>query len=488
MMHGNKDSDMKKEHLYRRLEAYSRESIYPFHMPGHKRNPFCLPSFFPVGEDITEIDGFDNLHHPEGILREAQDRLAEVYGVLESFYSVNGSTAALLAAVSASVKRGGTILMARNCHKAAYHAVYLRDLHPVYLYPQTEPELWINGGIMPGDVEKSLREHPEIQAVLITSPTYDGVVSDIKKIAEITRRFEISLIVDEAHGAHFHFSSYFPVSAAELGADLVIQSLHKTLPSLTQTAVLHRCSSRTDREELQRFMGIYQSSSPSYILMASIDACAELLKLHGEELFRRYVSLLDAARGRLSECRRIRLFDPGKNGGPGMYDYDRSKLVLSAGNAALTGKQLQRLLLERYRLQMEMASERYVIALTSPGDTQEGFERLCGAVEELDREGAGEEESFSDKNKFITKLTDFPCAVMSIASAMEAPGMILPIEESRGRISAEFVYLYPPGTPILVPGEQITGQIIENVRRYIDQGLDLQGLADYSGRTIRVVR
>lgn len=535
---------MRNKRLYELLEEYSEKDIYPFHMPGHKRNPSCLPDFFPVREDITEIDGFDNLHHPEGILRESQDFLAEIYGVPESFYSVNGSTAALLAAISASVKRGGKILMARNCHKAAYHAVYLRELRPVYLYPQVEKNLWINGGILPEDVELSLKKDPGLEAVLITSPTYDGIVSDVKRIAEIAHRFQVPLIVDEAHGAHFHFSSYFPLSAAELGADLVIQSLHKTLPSLTQTAVLHRCSDRVDREVIQRFLGIYQSSSPSYIFMACMDACMEKLSVHGEKMFREFTENLEKTRIRLSRCRRIQLFHPRRSPEQGIYDYDRSKIVLSVKHPSLTGKQLHRILLEKYHLQMEMASEHYVIALSSVGDTPEGFERLCRAIEELDGEeilsgaveeldraeimrGATEEldredipsraieeldreEILSgvveelDREEILSgtspkedgigqeeewrhlEIREKSKALLPISSAMDGPRVYLPLEKSIGRISAEFVYLYPPGIPILLPGEEITGQIVENMRRYINQGLDLQGLADYTGRTIGV--
>ncbi len=526
---------MKNSNLSRLLKDYSGTDIYPFHMPGHKRNPSCLPGFFPLGQDITEIDGFDNLHHPEGVLKEAQEFIAKLYDVPESFYSVNGSTAALLAAISASVKKGGKILMARNCHKAAYHAVYLRDLQPVYLYPRTEPDLWINGGILPEDVERSLAEHPDVEAVLITSPTYDGVVSDVKKIGEIAHDFHVPLIVDEAHGAHFHFSSYFPVSAAELGADLVIQSLHKTLPSMTQTAVLHKCSDRVDRDAVRRFMGIYQSSSPSYILMASMDACMHQLSVHGEEMFREFTERLEKARKRLSRCSRIRLFDPDRSGQQGIFDYDRSKIVLSVKHTSLTGKQLHEILLENYHLQMEMASEDYVIALSSVGDTPEGFERLCRAVEELDRKEADKKKinekkingekinkekisrdkiskeqinpesilknniKTEDSENYIknqkktnrgnreSKKNAENIAVMSIASAMDAPCISLPLEESIGRISSEFVYLYPPGIPILTPGEQITGQIVENMRRYRNQGLELQGMADFAGGEIRVV-
>ena len=243
------------ERLYKKLERYGQSDFYPFHMPGHKRNLASSAGKFPFERDITEISGFDNLHHAEGILKEAQENAAQLYGTRRCFFSVNGSTAALLSAISACVSKGGSILVARNCHKAVYHALYLRELQPVYIYPHEDSRLGINGGISPSRVERYLEEHPEVEAVLITSPTYDGIVSNVEKIAEIAHRHEVPLIVDEAHGAHFRFSEYFPVSAADLGADIVIQSFHKTLPSMTQTAVLHVCSDRVDVEKVKQFMG-----------------------------------------------------------------------------------------------------------------------------------------------------------------------------------------------------------------------------------------
>lgn len=476
------------ERLYRALEIYSQEDYYPFHMPGHKRNPDTVNTDLPFDRDITEIEGFDNLHHPEGILKKAQETAANVYGTKECYYSVNGSTAALLAAVSAAVPRKGQILVARNCHKAVYHALYLRNLIPTYVYPQMNQKWWINGGISPDKVERALAENPEIKAVLLTSPTYDGVVSDIEKIAEIVHRYEIPLIVDEAHGAHFHFSNYFPTSAAELGADLVIQSFHKTLPSMTQTAVLHNCSDRVDSRLIRRFMGIYQSSSPSYILMASMDACMEKMSSDGNEMFREFTKILEKARRRLSECKYIRLVSP-EIGTAGVFDYDRSKLLFSTRYASMTGSELAQILLEKYHIQVEMETEHYVLALAAVGDSEEGFERLCQAIEEIDQEEAQKKKEKREAEEpkagrtAYTSLSQF----MSITDAMESESEIRKLEESVGRISAEFGYLYPPGIPLIVPGEQITGQFIRNMRIYMEEGLYLQGLEDYTNETIRVV-
>lgn len=478
------------ERLHKELINYSHKDYYPFHMPGHKQNKNMVEDDFPFERDITEIEGFDNLHHPEGIIKEAQTALSNLCGSLESYYSINGSTAALLSAISAAVPFGGEILIARNCHKAVYHAVYLRNLNPTYIYPQFDDKWWINGGIMPDKVERILAANSKIKAVLITSPTYDGVVSDVKKIASITHQYGLPLIVDEAHGAHFRFSDYFPVSAGELGADLVIQSFHKTLPSMTQTAVLHRYTDRVESRLISRFLDIYQSSSPSYILMASLDACVEKMSADGKKMFDDFTENLEIIRHRLSSLKYIRLASPetGKNS---VYDFDRSKLIFSTVNSSLTGKELAGILMDKYHLPMEMETEFYVLALTAVGDRKYGFDRLCTAIEEIDREEAlkAKEKKHTEEEEETHNITQAILKQqMTPAAAMEAPSVICPVEDSIGKISAEFGYLYPPGIPLIVPGEQITGQFVRNMRVYKEKRIRLQGFEDYTNETIRVVK
>ena len=227
------------EYLYEKLTAYGNSDYYAFHMPGHKRNMELMRARLPYNIDITEIDGFDDLHHAEGLLKELQENAARVFQAEETHYLVNGSTVGLLSAVMGCTERGGRILMARNCHKSVYNAVYMNELRPVYIYPEFSEETDLNGEIHVDQIKKLLEEYEDIQVVVIVSPTYEGVVSDIEAIAEIVHEYKIPLIVDEAHGAHFGFHSYFPQNANTQGADVVIHSLHKTLPSLTQTALLH---------------------------------------------------------------------------------------------------------------------------------------------------------------------------------------------------------------------------------------------------------
>ncbi|HIY18514.1 MAG TPA: aminotransferase class I/II-fold pyridoxal phosphate-dependent enzyme [Candidatus Blautia avistercoris] len=471
------------ESLYDKLKEYSQKENYPFHMPGHKRNPESM-NMENCGEfiDITEIHGFDNLHHSEGILRAAQERAARLFHVRETFYSINGSTGALLAAVSAAVKPGGRILIARNCHKAVYHAAAIRRLKVSYIYPQVEKTFGINGGILPEDVDKILDQQPEIEAVVITSPTYDGMVSHVKKIAEIVHTHKKVLIVDEAHGAHFSFSDQFPDSAVLSGADLVIQSLHKTLPSFTQTAVLHRNSERVNREKLQKFMEIYQSSSPSYLLMASMDSCICDLMEHGKEKFAAYVRLIQETRKKLSGLKRLHLITKTDVvNKAAVADMDISKFVISVKGVSITGKELSRLLRENYHLEMEMEAENYVLALSSVGDRKEGMDRLVHALLEIDSRLERKEKEYFYEFRRENSL-------MEIGEAMESPSERIPLLESQGEISGEFVYLYPPGIPLLVPGEKISLQFLRDMRRYKKLGFQLEGLSDFKNETIRVVK
>lgn len=484
------------ERLYKELENYGKSDFYPFHMPGHKRNLSCAEGEFPLERDITEIHGFDDLHHSEGILLEAQNALRDLYGTKESFFSVNGSTAGLLAAISASVRRGGQILVARNCHKAVYHGIYLRNLIPTYIYPQADIDLGINGGISAAHVERCLESNQEIEAVLITSPTYDGAVSDVEKIAEAAHRHGIPLIVDEAHGAHFRFSDYFPVSAVELGADVVIQSFHKTLPAMTQTAVVHVCSDRVRLDLLRRFLGIYQTSSPSYILMSSLDACVSVLEKKGSSMFQDFTENLQEVRSRLEKCRYIRLV-PGTEELRKMqeknvfFDFDRSKLIFSTAHSQINGPTLCRILREEFHLEMEMTTENYVLAMTTVGDTKEGLLRLCQAIEIIDSrvEVRISETSEAGEEKQENSCKCVPMKqLMTVSEAMESPTQLCLIEESVGKVSGEFVYLYPPGIPIVVPGELITGVFIRDVERYKEQGLNLYGLHGEKNEMICVVK
>ena len=475
--------EKKDRSLLEALEAYGTSDYYPLHMPGHKRRMGYFDNLFSI--DITEIDGFDNLFHAEGILLEAQRRAARLFGAEETYYLVNGSTCGILAAVSAAVPRGGHILMARNCHKAAYHAVLLNGLRATYLYPKTDTVRGINGVIAPEDVSEALEQQKDIRAVLITSPTYDGVVSDLRSIAERVHRAGAILIVDGAHGAHFGMHPYFPESALSCGADIVINSLHKTLPSPTQTALLHVRGRLADRERLRKYLGIYQSSSPSYVMMAAMDECIRLLERDGDTLFAQFTKRLECMRSVLKKMKVLHLVD-GQEVGIAAFDFDRSKVLISTERSRLTGPMLSDLLRREYHMEVEMEAEQYVTAIFTIADTEEGFARFWKALLAIDEqlEACGEETA-PEENMGCWRQNE---EVLTIAAAENEAQMRVPLQNSSGKVSAEYAYLYPPGIPLLVPGERISDTLVEQLEDYRKVGLKVQGLSDYTGRTILVVK
>lgn len=483
--------------LYKQLISYTNQDYYPMHMPGHKRNTGLLQMDNPYGIDITEIEGFDNLHQPEEVLKSLSERLACLYGAIKSYPLVNGSTAGLLAGISAATRQGDSIVIARNSHKSVYHAAMLRGLKPVYCYPQKVDQLPIHGGILPEQMEELLIKHPEIRLVVITSPTYEGIVSDIKAIAEIIHRHKALLLVDEAHGAHFGFHNAFPKSAVTQGADLVIQSLHKTLPAMTQSAVLH-CNREELNNKLQKYLAVYQSSSPSYVLMAGIDRCIDLLEKRGDELFERYTELLQEFYASIGGLKCLKVVEPARVGKNAIFDIDQSKVTIMLQGSGLTGHQLQVILREEYHIELEMAAREYVLGMTSIADTREGLVRLTRALQEIDdRLYENCESGSSDKRPAIAKgegmagLEACEEAVPEISmlpgEAMESPSEVIPFSKSAGRISAAFISQFPPGAPLLVPGETISQKFITDIDQIKQQGFTITGLIGEEMNEIEVV-
>ena len=505
----------KQPGLLERLTEYAGSDAYPFHMPGHKRReiPDGIPGGFPdpYGIDITEIDGFDNLHHAEGILKDAMDEAAAIYGADRSWYLVNGSTCGILSAVFATTENGGKILTARNCHKAVYHAICLNRLEAEYLYPEEITEFGINGGIRAEDVRKALEKDAmrcagnsgdvrgkitKIQAVLITSPTYEGVVSDIRAIADAAHEYGIPLIVDEAHGAHLEYADQchsFPKSALEYGADIVIQSLHKTLPCFTQTAILHVKGKLVDQDRVSRYLSMFQTSSPSYLFMAGMERCIRYMDGDGRNEMVRYEERLEHFMKRMEGLQVLEILDReicGKY--RTVVGWDPSKIVVSTMRAEdFHGEELAETLRRKYHLEMEMTAPEYVIAMTSLMDTEEGFERLGTALLEIDgalrrrmepeqqkEKGELKEKERCETPEGLESKLSHPIRRMLICEAMDADTERTAFQDTVGKVSAEFVYLYPPGIPIIAPGEVFTDAIVEKIMAYKAAGLLVQGPAD----------
>ena len=472
--------------LYAALSEYGAGDYYPYHMPGHKRSKLAGDMAQYYGIDITEIDGFDDLHHAEGILRDAEQRANRLYGAEETFYLVNGSTCGVLASIMATVERGSEILIARNCHKSVYHAAILQDLKLHYCYPPFLEEYGICDGAAPDGIERLLKIHPDCTAVVITSPTYEGILSDIRAIADVVHEQDKILIVDEAHGAHLGLDKNMPDGAIAYGADLVIHSLHKTLPSMTQTALLHVQGDRVDRRKLRSYLAMLQTSSPSYVMMASMDSCIRYVEEYGAERFAFMRKQYDIFCKKTKICRHIRVGKMTDLSQKNLFlaDWDIGKLVISVRHTFMSGQNLYDLLRVKYHLQMEMAATDYVIAIMTIMDTEEGWQRLADALLEID--DRIEEENNGD----MTAAKSEPAiaaatvaaepiqteAAMTVACAFHQDREEVPLEKAAHRISADFINLYPPGVPILVPGEVIGDAQLMHIKEYLHLGLKVQGV------------
>ncbi|MDR2421012.1 MAG: aminotransferase class I/II-fold pyridoxal phosphate-dependent enzyme [Oscillospiraceae bacterium] len=441
--------------------------LLPMHMPGHKRRAAPFGGALPDGVarafeiDITEISGADDLHDMKGRLLETASLAARLYGAKAAFPMVNGATGGILAAVRAAARgRDGSAVMPRASHRSVYNAAELCGLEPVVVPPERVYPGGISGGTSPEDVRRALASAPNARCVVITSPTYEGIVSDVGAIADIAHARGLPLIADAAHGAHFGFSGAFPENASRLGADIEIVSLHKTLPALTQTALALVSGDIVGAGELERELRVFETSSPSYVLMESITACLKLLAARGAELFALYAGNLEWLYSELRGLSRLRL--PDRDGARG---FDMGKLVVGTDSADMSGPALCRALRESFGIELEMAAPGYALAMTSIFDTRDTLGRLAAALTAIDK-SAGRGDKTSPARR------DVPERAMSVRQARETRGERVRFPEAEGLAALEYVWAYPPGIPIIVPGEIIDGAAITAARELYDAGIE----------------
>ncbi len=449
--------------LFPELVHYGDSDMLPMHMPGHKRRAVFMGG---IGKyDITEIEGFDDLHHPGGVLQEAMAAAAALYQSDATYFLVNGSTCGILAAIAAVTKPREKILIARNCHKAVINAVSLRELDPVYIYPKKYGPLDVTGSVDPEEVSQALSKEEDIRAVVVTSPTYEGVVSDIAAIAAVAHHRGIPLIVDAAHGAHFRFGADFPAAALDCGADLVVESLHKTLPSLTQTALLHVKSALVDNDEVAYQLQIFQSSSPSYLLLASITECLALMAKDGANMMAKYSENVSSLRQALKGLPGATLLGQDAD----FFDYDPGKIVF--GVEGYGGGEISSLLRADFHVETEMAAPRYLLAMTSVCDTKETLFRFQTALSHL-CQGLTVREALP-----LPRIAAVVAEkVMTPAAARWKTWQRQDLRESSCCVAAENLYLYPPGTPLVVAGERLSPEIIAALEAYEKMGFLVHGV------------
>ncbi|MCR5639847.1 MAG: aminotransferase class V-fold PLP-dependent enzyme [Lachnospiraceae bacterium] len=454
--------------LEQALTAYSQSDAYPFHMPGHKRTTKL--GMQPYQIDITEIEGFDNLHHATGILNKLQQDWAAQYGCQRAYILVNGTTCGNEALIFAATKPGDEVIVARGSHRSIYHAMAMRGLQPHYLMPQISDEGWMEPPT-PEEIEAAVIAHPTASTVIITSPTYEGLCADIRAIADLVHAAGMSLIVDAAHGAHFGMHPAFPQNPIHQGADGVVVSLHKTLPTFTQTAcLLWQTASRIDPKRIQKYLGYFESSSPSYVLMASTAIALRYLQGQGREQMERYVARLEEFRAHMETLEHLTVACP-----PG--ESDPSKILIRGKSEAYSGEAIMEALRQEDHLELEMASLHYALGMTSLMDEEEGFWRLEKALRRLDLEISGMDKAIDIREVEAFYQTKRE-VVLPLAEAAEAETSMCKLSAAAGGVAGGYLNLYPPGVPIYAPGERLSQAGIDAMEKARAAGYQVEGITE----------
>ena len=475
--------------LFDALMEYVDRGTIPFHVPGHKKGVGADAEFKkfmgdnPFKIDVTVFKLVDSLHHPTGPILEAQALAADAYGADATFFSIHGTSGAIQAMIMSVINAGDTIIVPRNVHKSVTAGIILSGAVPVYMQPELDKNLGIANGVLPETVEEALRQNPHAKAVLIINPTYYGVSTDLKRIAEIVHSYDIPLIVDEAHGPHLNFNDKLPMSAMEAGADLCAQSTHKIIGALTQGSLLHVRTKYVDVARVQQIMNLLQTTSPSYILMASLDTARRQIALEGEELLDYAIGLAEYVRAEVNQIPGFYCYGKELLGKPGVFAIDPTKICITCRDLGITGFDLDMILSTKYHIQMELSDLYNVLAVGSFGDTQENMDKLLDALREISTEYM----SKSTRKADFIDIPPIPKQVLIPREAFNGQKISVPLVDSIGEVSGEFLMAYPPGIPVLCPGEVITEEIVNYVQDLKNTGLYVQGTEDPKVENIMVV-
>ena len=480
--------DQSKTPLFSVLkDVYAGRDILPFHVPGHKRGKGVDKEFYdfmgngPFSIDVTIFKMVDGLHQPKSCIKEAQELAADAYGVKQSFFAVNGTSGAIQAMIMSVIKAGEKILVPRNVHKSVSAGIILSGSEPIYMNPEVDEELGIAHGVRPQTVENMLKQHPDIKAVLIINPTYYGVATDIKKIADIVHSYDIPLIVDEAHGPHLHFHDDLPISAVDCGADICTQSTHKIIGAMTQMSLLHVNSDRVDVNRVKQILSLLHTTSPSYPLMASLDCARRQIATEGKELLDKAIKLAKRFRTEVNRIPGMSCFGEEIVGREGVFAFDPTKITITAKELGLTGAELETILTEDYNIQMELSDFYNVLGLITIGDTDESVDKLINALKDISEKYYGKGNKL--KREFL-KMPPIPEQVLNPREAFYSEKNKVLFSESEGKICGEMIMAYPPG---ITPGERISAEIIDYINDLREAELHVQGMEDPELVTINVI-
>lgn len=481
--------DQTKTPLLDALLEYVNNDTIPFHVPGHKKGQGMVSRFKDfIGTNVMSIDvtvfkQVDSLHNPTGAIKEAQELAADANNADDTFFCVHGTSGAIQAMIMSVVGVGDKIIVPRNVHKSVTTGIILSGAMPVYMQPEIDSSVGVALNVTPETVRITLEENKDAKAVLIINPTYYGVATDIEMIADIVHSYGIPLIVDEAHGPHLHFNNRLPISAMDAGADICAQSTHKIIGSLTQSSMLHVRKGFVDVNRVKTVINLLHTTSPSYILLASLDAARMQMATEGKELLDKVIDLANYARVEINNIDGLFCFGQEVISKEGAYDFDPTKITITCKDLGISGYQLERILAEKYFIQPEMSDLYNILCVFSIGDTKEKIDALLKALKEISKTC-----SVNDINRIdIMDVPKIPIRMLSPRDAFNSHRVSIALEESVGEISGEFLMAYPPGIPILCPGEIISDEIVEYIKALKDAKLDVQGTEDPEVNFIKVI-
>ncbi|MEH2091728.1 aminotransferase class I/II-fold pyridoxal phosphate-dependent enzyme [Nostoc sp.] len=477
------------------LKANAARPHAPFYTPGHKLGEGISQSLADLlgkavfRADLTELADLDNLFAPQGVIQAAQQLAAEAFGASQTWFLVNGSTCGIEAAILATCGTGDKIILPRNVHSSAIAGLILSGAIPIFLNPEYDPVLDIAHSITPNAVQSALQQHPDAKAVLVVYPTYYGVCGDLSAIANITHQYNIPLLVDEAHGAHFTFHPELPTPALAAGADLTVQSIHKVLGAMTQASMLHVQGDKIDCDRISKALQLVQSTSPSYLLLASLDAARQQMAMHGKMLMSCTLQLAEEARTRISQIPELSVLEmPQLEESPGFVALDKTRLTITVSGLGLTGFEADEILDEKLGVTAEFASLQHLTFIISLGNTPADIEQLVQGFTTLTKEYR--RSKLTVKNQVwlnLDRTLDYALQI-SPREAFFAVTEILPLTQTNKRICAEIVCPYPPGIPVLMPGEVITKSVLEYLQQIQAMGGFISGCNDISLKTLKVVK
>jgi len=477
--------DQTRAPIYEALEHFRKMRVVPFDVPGHKRgrgNPELVKLLGEtcVGMDVNSMKPLDNLCHPVSVIREAEELAADAFGAAHAFLMVGGTTSAVQSMVLSVVKRGEKIILPRNVHRSVMGALVLCGAVPVYVNPECDERLGIPLGMKVSEVERAIRANPDAKAVLVNNPTYYGICSDLKAIVDLAHKNGMLCLADEAHGTHFYFHDSLPLSAMQAGADLAAVSMHKSGGSLTQSSLL-LAGPNVSGGHVRQIINLTQTTSGSYLLLSSLDIARRNLALRGREEFQRVIQMAQYARQEINEIGGYYAFSKELVNGDSVYDFDVTKLSVNTLDVGLAGIEVYDLLRDEYDIQIEFGDLGNILAYLSIGDRPREIERLVGAMSEV-RRRFGKKGAALMKQEYIE-----PQVAASPQQAFYAPHRTLPLEKTEGMICSEFVMCYPPGIPILTPGERVTREIIDYIQYAKAKGCSMTGPEDAEINNLNVL-